>query len=326
MKCMREVNNEEIVKDVCETTVLNDVVKVCTQYDVDLSSDEWAAVAAICRQMRNLAILELNYRNEDSLRSVQKLLEKRCIKKLELTAVPAQVGMDQVYSALTNVSCTLKDRHTCTKLTSLTLVCSYTTDERLSNICSFFENGLGSHLEKLDLRHNKFSRMSKLFKTFKSECCPKLAHLCLSGNAICDDDAEVLWDALTKGLRKLTTLDVSNSRLTNQCIPSLCKALQDERCQLTVLSLNSNNIGDEGACILFETAYTKENCKLTKLPLRHCSLTDRSVPALHKALKDRRRSIDLDLNGNSFTEKDKRVKKVTSNRRDRERYFAEINL
>ena len=105
----------------------------------------------------------------------------------------------------------------------------------------------------------------------------------------------------------------------------MCKALQDERCQLTVLSLNSNNIGDEGACTLFETAYTKENCKLTKLRLCHCSLTDRSVPALHKALKDRRRSINLDLNGNSFIEKDKRVKKVALNPRDRKKYIGEMN-
>ena len=326
MKCLREVNNEEIAKDVCETIVLNDIVELCSQHDVDLSSNEWAAVTAVCKHMSNLAILVLQYRNEDSLRSVRKLLEKRCIKKLELKAVPAQEGMDQVFSALTKVSCTLKDRHTCSKLTSLKLVCIHTSDERFWNICSFFENGNGSHLEKLDLCHNKFSRMTKLFKTLKSECCPKLAYLCLASNAICDEDAEVLWDALTKGLRKLTELDVSRCQLTNQCIPSLCKGLQDERCQLTVLSLNFNNIGDEGACTLFETAYTKENCKLAKLRLRHCSLTDHCVPALDKALKDRRRSIDLDLNGNPFTEEDKRVKKVTSNRRDRKRYFADINL
>ena len=67
MKCLREVSNEEIVEDVCETTVLNDVAKLCTQYDVDLSSDEWAAVTAVCKHMSNLTILEMKYRNEDSL-------------------------------------------------------------------------------------------------------------------------------------------------------------------------------------------------------------------------------------------------------------------
>ena len=68
----------------------------------------------------------------------------------------------------------------------------------------------------LDLRHNKFGGMSKLFEMLKSECCPKLAQLCLIGNAIFDKNAEILWDALTKRLRKLTSLDVSKCQLTKR--------------------------------------------------------------------------------------------------------------
>jgi hypothetical protein len=41
-------------------------------------------------------------------------------------------------------------------------------------------------------------------------------------------------------------------------IPTLVKALQDERCQLTYLSLAKNGIGDEGVGLLFEDALTKD--------------------------------------------------------------------
>jgi hypothetical protein len=93
-------------------------------------------------------------------------------------------------------------------------------------------------------------------------------------------------DALTKEHCKLTELNLRRCSLTDQCIPSLCKALQDERCQLTDLSLGCNAIGDRGACMLFEDALTKEHCKLTELNLRQCSLTDQCIPSLCMALKD----------------------------------------
>ena len=301
MKCLREVNDVGIVKDVCETTVLDDIVELRDDYDVDLLPSEWAAVTTVCEHMSNLAILELTHIKEDSLLYVQQLLQKRCIKKLQLSAIFGK-DIDHVFSALRKVNCTLKDRHTCTKLTSLELKFFRATDEDLSNMRTFFVDGDGSHLEKLNLGNNKFSEISKPFEMLKSECFPKLAKLILSDNAICDEDAEILWDALTKGLHKLTTLDVSSCRLTNQCIPSLCKALQDERCQLTVLSLENNEeIGDDGACMLFEKALGQEHCKLTELCLDRCLLTDYCVPALVEALQDERCQLTvLSLDNNKI--------------------------
>ena len=273
MKCLREVNNEGIVKDVCETTILNDVVELFSIVFVELLPSEWAAVTAVCKHMRKLALLDLHCHNKDSLPGVQQLLQKRCIKKLKLdNSARSQTGMDHVFSALTKVNCTLKDRDTCTKLTLLRLTGYSTTEEDSSNLRTFFLNGHGSHLEKLDITVNWCSQFSNFFNMLNGEpCpCPKLVQMCLLDIGIYDEDAELLWDALTKGLRKLTSLDVSNCRLTNQCIPSLCEALQDEHCQLTVLLLNNNEIGDAGACMLFEKALGQEHCKLTKLHLGKC--------------------------------------------------------
>jgi hypothetical protein len=84
-------------------------------------------------------------------------------------------------------------------------------------------------------------------------------------------------DVLRKEHCKLTGLNLYKCSLTDQCIPSLCKALQDEQCQLTLLSLSNNAIGDEGVDMLFEDALMQEHCKLTELNLDECSLTDQCI-------------------------------------------------
>jgi Ran GTPase-activating protein (RanGAP) involved in mRNA processing and transport len=106
-------------------------------------------------------------------------------------------------------------------------------------------------------------------------------------------------DALSKEHCKLTKLTLSKCSLTDCCIPSLCKALQDERCQLTDLSLGYNAIGDKGACMLFKDALTKEHCKLTELNLGKCSLTDQCIPSLCKALQDECRQLTVLSLGNN---------------------------
>ena len=298
MKCLREVNNEKIVEDVCETTILGDVVELRDNCNVSLLSSEWAAVTAVCKHMTQLAILSVQWENEGSFENIRELLQKRCMKKIELNATP-KTHIGDVFSALTKVNCTLKHRHTCNKLTALDIRVFSQTDKDLPIMRTFFVNGHGSHLKKLHLSSNKFCHSSEVFKMLNSEYCPKLAQLRLSGNAICDKDAKILWDALTTRLRKLTTLDVSRCMLTNQYIPSLCKALQDEHCQLTGLSLGDNKIGDKGARRLFKKALKQEHCKLTKLCLDRCWLTYRCISPLVEALQDERCQLTvLSLRGN----------------------------
>jgi hypothetical protein len=72
------------------------------------------------------------------------------------------------------------------------------------------------------------------------------------------------------------------------------------------LSLWGNAIGDKGAGMLFEDALTKEHCKLTELNLSECSLTDRCIPSLCKALQDERCKLTkLRLYNGRFTGKGK---------------------
>jgi hypothetical protein len=173
----------------------------------------------------------------------------------------------------------------------------------------FFENGHASHLEILDLSYARIDLfcMTKLCETLNNnDNCTELTCLYLKNVTLEYEDASVLFDTLTKGLWKLTKLNVTACSLTDRCIPMLVEALQDERCQLTVLLLGENDIGDEGAGMLFEDALTKEHCKLTELDLSECSLTDRCIPSLCKALQDERCKLTkLWLYINQFTGKGK---------------------
>ena len=296
MTCLMEVDNGEVAKEVCETTALNDVVMLDSA-NYRASPSEMAAVSFFCKHMKNLASLQWKLVNAGSLQIILELLQKRCIKQLELCGFFELVNSEHVFSAFIKLNCKLNHKHT--KLTSLTLGYFSITDEGLPNMCMFFKNGHASHLEMLDLSYQKrgLFDISKLCEALNNDNCTELTCLCLQNAILTSEGASVLFDTLTKGLRKLTTLDISACELTDRCIPMLVKALQDERCQLTVLLLGFNDIGDEGVGMLFEDALTKEHCKLTKLNLSKCALTDQCIPSLCKALQDERCQLTVLLLG-----------------------------
>ena len=312
MKCLREADDEEITKEVCEETAINDVAELyINPASYHLSTSEWAAVTFVCKHMKKLANLTLLEFAADCLPEVLGLLRKRCLNKLEMRAEAHGAvadEIDQVFMALMELHCTLDHKHN--NLTSLTFVNFRMTETGLQIMCKFFENGNASQLERLTLNLTGIHshEFSKFCEVLNNRHCPNLTHLNLGNNSIRDEGARVLCDTLTKGLRKLNRLDVRECKLTDQCIPIVVFALQDERCQLTDLSLGFNAIGDEGACMLFEDALTKEHCELTVLDLRDCSLTDQCIPSLCKALQDERCKLTkLWLWSNYFSENGKRL-------------------
>ena len=300
MKCLRELDDKEIVKDICETTALKDVIKL-DGYDYFPSSD-LAAVAFVSKQMKKLAILELGRKVIEDFQDVLELLQKRCIKRLTLYG-NHNGEIEHVFSAFIKSNCTLDHKHT--QLTSLSLVCFSMTDTGLSNICAFFQNGHARHLETLDLSRIEIGpfEISTLCEVLNSDRCPELTELCLDCNAIGDEGANVLCHTLINGLCKLSKLEVARCSLTNHCIPRLSKTLQDERCQLTLLSLVCNDINDDGVGMLFKGALSKEHCKLTELDLTGCPLTDCCIPSLCTALQDELCKLTvLSLGSNHITD------------------------
>ena len=171
-------------------------------------------------------------------------------------------------------------------------------------MCEFFKKGYASQLESFSLwwRKRNSSEMSELFRAFNNGLCTKLTQLRLCAVEIRDES--VLWDTLCEGLCNLAELKIEKCSLTHRCIPNLCKALQDERCQLTILSLRDNNIGDEGLRTLCEEALTKKHSKLTSLDLGDCSLSNDCIPSLVKVLINKDcKLISLSLSKNPIGDK-----------------------
>ena len=91
---------------------------------------------------------------------------------------------------------------------------------------------------------------------------------------------------LTKEHCKLTHLILGRCSITHGSISKLCEALREEHSELRTLDLSVNAITDEGACMLFEDALTKEHCKLNELNITKCSLTHLCIPTLCRTLKN----------------------------------------
>ena len=334
MKCIREVDDEEIAEEVCKTTALNNVSSVII--DEDISSSDLAAIAFVCKHMKNFQSLELYDPFgilSDNCQEIQELLQKRCLHQLEIKA--DSILVKAVLNALLQSNCNLNHNHT--KLTSLHILVitrKLCQDEfEISKLCEVLNNECCTELEqlqlsgitkydvgvfdslikgppkltKLDLSHCNLTDQDipKIVKFLKDEHC-QLTSLSLEGNMIGNEGESMLFkDVLTSEFCKLTHLDLGSCYLTDQCMPDLFKALKDEHCQLTSLSLKSNGIGDKGASMLFKDVLTSEFCKLTHLDLGDCYLTGQCMPDLFEALKDERcRLTSLTLKGCKMSEKD----------------------
>ena len=260
MKCIREVNDEEIAEEVCETAALNNVFWL--RIDGNIHQSDLAAITFVCKHMKNFQNLMLNdpfKRLSGNCQEIQEFLQKRCLHQLEIRASCPTV-VKAVLNALLESNCNLNHIHT--ELTSLTIV-------------MLNRDGYGDEFE-----------ISKFCEVLNNKCCTELKKLKLSG--IKGHNVDVLCDTLIKGPSELTMLGLTYCCLTGQDIPKIVKFLQDERCQLTSLSLEGNEMGDKGASMLFKDVLTSEFCKLTHLNLGYCYLTDQCMPDLFKALKDER--------------------------------------
>ena len=157
MKCLREVEDEEIIKEACKTTAINDIVGLAeSDGPVELSSGDRSAVFLVCKHMKNLKKLNLmtSRWKEESYLAVLRLLEQRCIEELELTRTPSGTK-GNIFKSLMESRCSLNHEHS--KLVKLFLDTHDVTREILSVMCEFFRNGHGICLKELTLDQCKIS-------------------------------------------------------------------------------------------------------------------------------------------------------------------------
>ena len=246
--------------------------------------------------------------SEESCLEVLRLLEQRCVEVLLLHGL-LSVTTGNIFKTLMESKCSLNHEHS--KLIELDISGHVVTDGILSTMCEFFRKGHAISLKELGLWGCEInSRKLSIFCEFlDNKLCPELTYLNLGYNNIADEGLTKLCRTLTKQkLLKLTKLNLENCSLTNKCVPALCELLRNECCNLIDLTLGNNpGINDEGLRILCEHALTNEHCKLERLDLSHCSLTDDCLPELCNALQHAHcRLNELYLDGNKFTEKGKK--------------------
>ena len=146
-----------------------------------------------------------------------------------------------------------------------------------------------------------------LEEVLSDEHC-EIIHLRLRKNEIRDEGVRILCGVFRQGQCKLDVLNISMCCLTHECMPYLSEALADEKCRITDLSLMGNDdIGDDGVGILFGGLIV-EQCSLTKLDLRRCSLTAKCMTALCEALGNEHcRLTNLKLGSNDIGNEGARI-------------------
>ncbi|XP_073699681.1 uncharacterized protein [Garra rufa] len=94
---------------------------------------------------------------------------------------------------------------------------------------------------------------------------------------------------------KLETLTLNNNRITAEGCAALISAVNSNPSNLKELDLSGNKLGNSGICLLLKNP----QCRLEKLRLSNCGITEEGYEALASALKaNPSHLLELDLAGN----------------------------
>ena len=137
-------------------------------------------------------------------------------------------------------------------------------------------------VEELELSESQLtlSGIQRVCNSLNNEHC-LVSELNLLDVSLTDECVDVINRLV---VRKLTTLSIETTGITDTSVASLCEALQHPSCKLTTLSLQLNSITNTGVASLCE-ALQHPSCKLTTLNLQGSFITDTVVASLCKALQ-----------------------------------------
>ncbi|XP_058243353.1 NACHT, LRR and PYD domains-containing protein 3-like [Hemibagrus wyckioides] len=240
------------------------------------------------------------------------------LKELDLSHnTIGDTGMKQISDLLQNSNCTLEKL----KLNNCSL-----TQTQCGDLAKALESNSSSSLKELDLRGNYRVSDWNIFRYFLGNLNSRLILRILS------PEAEEACDYLTKvlgtnpllqreldlsgkisgdsGVKQLSVLlkdpqcrpqrlRLNKSSITHRGCTDLISALTSNPSHLTELDLSENTLGNS-VMDKISTLLKNSSCKLQKLVLSDCNITEEGYTALIKALKSNHSSllIELDLRGN----------------------------
>ncbi|XP_026079137.1 NACHT, LRR and PYD domains-containing protein 3-like [Carassius auratus] len=200
------------------------------------------------------------------------------------------------------------------------------TDEGCSALTSALRSN-PSHLRELDLSYNKLRDSVKLLSDVLQDPQCKLETLGLSGCCITDEGCSALTSALRSNPSHLRELNLSHNKLRDS-VKLLSDVLQDPRCKLEKLWLRDCGVTAEGCSALSSALRSNPShlrelnlsgnnlrdsvkllsdvlqdprCKLEKLWLSDCGVTDEGCSALTSALRSNPSHLrELNLSGNKL--------------------------
>uniref|UniRef100_A0A8C1WN48 NACHT domain-containing protein n=1 Tax=Cyprinus carpio TaxID=7962 RepID=A0A8C1WN48_CYPCA len=201
------------------------------------------------------------------------------------------------------------------------------TDEGCAALASALRSN-PSHLRQLDLTGNKLGDSVNLFSDVLQNLHCKLERLWLSDCGITDEGCGALTSALRSNPSHLRQLSLSGNKVGDSGVTLLSAVLEDPHCKLEILWLCNCGITDEGCAALasalrsnlshlrklnltgnkvgdsvnlLSAVLEDPHCKLERLWLSNCGVTDEGCAALASALRSNPSHLrELDLSENKL--------------------------
>ncbi|CAM4584323.1 unnamed protein product [Leuciscus chuanchicus] len=166
------------------------------------------------------------------------------------------------------------------------------SDECLIRLSAVIKTSKRALLNDCNLTYKSCSALAAVLGSDSS-----LKELNMNNNNLQDSGVKLLCTGREIVKCKLETLWLSNCDLTEESCSALASVLSSDSSILKDLDLSNNNLQDSGVKLLSEGL--KNNCKLEKLRLANCGITEEGYKALASALRSNpSHLIELDLRGN----------------------------
>ncbi|XP_052413758.1 NACHT, LRR and PYD domains-containing protein 3 isoform X2 [Carassius gibelio] len=288
--CLNELGDHSLVKEI-QQYLTSGTIK-----EAKLSSSQWSAVVFVLLTSEE----ELNEFHLDKfVKGINNSENMKVLQKL-LPVIRESRSVQLIYCGITDKGCAA-------------LASALRSNPSHLRELDLSENKLGDSVKLLsDVLQNPHCKLEKLRLIYcgvTHEGCAALAsalrsnpshlkHLDLSWNKL-GDSVKLLSDVLQSPHCTLKKLRLYNCGITDEGCAALASALSSNPSHLRELSLTWNELGD--SVKLLSDVLQNPQCKLEKLWLRDCGVTDEGCAALASALRSNPSHLrELDLSENEL--------------------------